>query len=223
MQISNVMMNVCSKVPFCEGLTTGINDYPKTAILMSLVAVYLVAVIYDTKRCGITISFGPKPEPEPDLATRVKSLVAEKTYLLFYGATNPDVFFLSNDCRYPHFKDGVHYDSTTDFLKAGVASYPTSINPSENVENIKRELFSVLKDKFKDGSLRSALLATGRVFLVHHAPSTGEDAFMTDDFDGTGENMLGRALMEIRRTLGGAGVVERPRELDVFYRTLSSE
>lgn len=48
--------------------------------------------------------------------------------------------------------------------------------------------------------LRAALLATGDAILVEH---TDRDAYWGDGGDGSGRNMLGRILMEIRAELRG--------------------
>lgn len=73
---------------------------------------------------------------------------------------------------------------------------------------------SVLAEKFKSGSFCArALLATGSAYLVEHNPVKGRDAFWSDDYDGTGQNMLGRLLMEQRESLGGCGIVPKPATL----------
>ena len=46
--------------------------------------------------------------------------------------------------------------------------------------------------------LRALLLSTGHAKLVEH---TANDDFWGDGGDGSGRNMLGRLLMEVRRTL----------------------
>lgn len=70
---------------------------------------------------------------------------------------------------------------------------------------------AVIADKFKAGTaLSNALLATKNAYLVEHTPKKGRDNFWSDDWDGTGTNMLGQILMEQRQALGGAGVVSKP-------------
>ena len=51
-------------------------------------------------------------------------------------------------------------------------------------------------------SLRSLLLSTGHAYLIEH---TRNDAYWGDGGDGTGKNMLGRILMEVREDLRGDG------------------
>jgi predicted NAD-dependent protein-ADP-ribosyltransferase YbiA (DUF1768 family) len=50
------------------------------------------------------------------------------------------------------------------------------------------------------------LNATGQSLLVEHNPVKGRDAFWSDDFDGTGKNMLGTLWMEIRSVMRGEPV-----------------
>jgi ribA/ribD-fused uncharacterized protein len=59
-------------------------------------------------------------------------------------------------------------------------------------------------------SLRHKLLATGDAVLVEH---TDRDAYWGDGGDGSGKNMLGRLLMELRealRTAGGTDTGSQP-------------
>jgi hypothetical protein len=51
------------------------------------------------------------------------------------------------------------------------------------------------------------LLATGIAYLVEHNLVKGRDAFWSDDSDGAGQNMLGKLWMQVRSSLGGAGIV----------------
>ena len=68
----------------------------------------------------------------------------------------------------------------------------------------------VLQAKFQDPALRSLLLATGSAYLVEHCPQKGRDTCWSDDFDGTGQNNLGKLLMDLRRNIGGTGRVNPP-------------
>ncbi len=72
-------------------------------------------------------------------------------------------------------------------------------------------MHGVLQVKFQDPKLRSLLLATGLAYLVEHIPVKGRDAFYGDDNDGTGQNHLGKLLMDVRRSLGGTGRVQAPQ------------
>jgi predicted NAD-dependent protein-ADP-ribosyltransferase YbiA (DUF1768 family) len=47
------------------------------------------------------------------------------------------------------------------------------------------------------------LNATGDSFLVEHNQVKGRDTFWSDDFDGTGKNMLGTLWMELRSDIHG--------------------
>mgnify|MGYP000858907501 FL=1 len=75
----------------------------------------------------------------------------------------------------------------------------------------------VLRLKFSDKELKESLLATKSAYLVENGP-TGHDPFWSDNGNGTGKNMLGHVLMEIRKELGGEGVVPVPEILKYFYQ-----
>ena len=65
-------------------------------------------------------------------------------------------------------------------------------------DDVMRE--AVLAKFEQHPSLRSLLLSTGDAEIVEH---TRNDAYWGDGGDGSGLNMLGRILMEVRRGLGG--------------------
>jgi ribA/ribD-fused uncharacterized protein len=75
----------------------------------------------------------------------------------------------------------------------------------------------VVSAKFtQNPDLRNLLLATGSAYLIEHVPVRGRDAFWGDNFDGTGQNWLGRIAMEVRGSLGGTGVVPRNQQYNQF-------
>ena len=51
-------------------------------------------------------------------------------------------------------------------------------------------------------SLRTLLLSTADAYIVEHSRN---DAYWGDGGDGSGKNMLGRILMEVREELRGGG------------------
>lgn len=64
---------------------------------------------------------------------------------------------------------------------------------------------TALRAKFTQHSeLRALLLSTGDATIVEH---TTNDAYWADAGDGTGENMLGKLLMELRSELGVTGLM----------------
>ncbi len=77
----------------------------------------------------------------------------------------------------------------------------------------------IVKAKFNQHpDLKALLLATGNAYLVEHLPRAreGQDPFWSDNFNGSGQNMLGQILMETRAALGGAGVVQRNPQYNQF-------
>jgi hypothetical protein len=65
-------------------------------------------------------------------------------------------------------------------------------------DDVMREVVSAKFNQHK--SLRETLLATGDAILVEH---TVNDKYWGDGGNGTGKNMLGKILMEIRKELKG--------------------
>jgi hypothetical protein len=73
-----------------------------------------------------------------------------------------------------------------------------------------------LKAKFEDPNLTKNLLLTGSAYLVENSHK-GHDPFWADNGDGTGTNMMGILLMELRKDKGGTGIVTAPHLLKIFY------
>ena len=66
---------------------------------------------------------------------------------------------------------------------------------------------AVLTEKFNDPDLQKGLLATGDAYLLEHNEATGRDpGGWSDNNDGTGSNLLGKTLMNVRLQLGGKGI-----------------
>ncbi len=63
----------------------------------------------------------------------------------------------------------------------------------------------VLADKFSDPNFKKLLLGTGDAYLLEHNAKKGIDRYWSDNHDGTGHNMLGKSLMELRKLFGGKG------------------
>lgn len=79
-------------------------------------------------------------------------------------------------------------------------------NPDNSYAGLGRDgaMKEVLTQKFSDPSLKQALLLTGEAYLLEHNEVNGRDSYWSDDHDGSGTNMLGRTLMEVREACGGA-------------------
>jgi ribA/ribD-fused uncharacterized protein len=96
--------------------------------------------------------------------------------------------------------------------------FSSKIDPAWNREAAMR---ATLRMKFMDPILKQLLLETKAKYLVENSPQ-GHDAFWADDGNGSGKNMLGIMLMELRAELGGAGVVPRPIVLQMFYARIEN-
>lgn len=131
----------------------------------------------------------------------------------------------SNFARYPIHLDGKRWPTTEHYFQAQKFEEP------EHQESIRREkspmiaarlgrdrkkklrrdwesvkvsiMRHALRAKFtQHEDLRATLLSTGTATLVEH---TANDAYWGDGGDGSGKNMLGKLLMEIRDELKAAG------------------
>jgi ribA/ribD-fused uncharacterized protein len=77
----------------------------------------------------------------------------------------------------------------------------------------------IVRAKFNQNpDLKALLLATGDAYLVEHIPRAreGRDPFWSDNFNGTGQNMLGQILMETRGVLGGRAGIARNQQYNQF-------
>lgn len=78
------------------------------------------------------------------------------------------------------------------------ASLDAGISPREDWENVKLDVMrECLRQKFTDPELRKILINTGDSELIEHCP-LNRDRFWADNGDGSGQNWLGKLLMEIR-------------------------
>ena len=81
-------------------------------------------------------------------------------------------------------------------------------------------MIEVIKIKFSNEEYKKVLLSTQNAYLVEHNPVKNRDSFWSDDHDGTGKNILGLLLMELRENLGGVGVVAPPKEYTEWISSL---
>ena len=79
-------------------------------------------------------------------------------------------------------------------------------NPDYRYAGLERDgaMQKVLTQKFNDPAFKQALLLTEDAYLLEHNEMKGRDDYWSDDHDGSGANMLGKTLMSIRKSLGGA-------------------
>jgi ribA/ribD-fused uncharacterized protein len=80
------------------------------------------------------------------------------------------------------------------FLARKMTKY---VRPDWN--QIKRNIMKeILEIKFSDPVYAFALIVTADRYLVEHCPVKGRDNYWSDNKDGSGQNELGKILMEIR-------------------------
>ncbi|MBK8815751.1 MAG: NADAR family protein [Methylococcaceae bacterium] len=80
-------------------------------------------------------------------------------------------------------------------------------NPDNSYAELGRDgaMKTVLTQKFSDPAFQQALLATGDAYLLEHKDADkNPDSYWSDYNDGSGLNMLGKTLMELREALGGS-------------------
>lgn len=83
-------------------------------------------------------------------------------------------------------------------------------NPSAMDSNKDAVLTEVQRAKFEQNpELKEELLSTGGAYLV----CQGYGFYLSDNFNGTGNNALGASLMRLRGEFGGMGLVEPPTSI----------
>jgi GTP cyclohydrolase II len=133
--------------------------------------------------------------------------------------------FQTSEAAYHAFKYLEHPEIITELskTKTGEESFQLTrkyekelFKDSQVKEEWNSKKVSVMKDvlkiKFAFQEYKNVLLETQDGYLVEHCPVKGRDNFWSDDNDGTGLNMLGNLLMELRGELGGFGKVDPPKE-----------
>jgi ribA/ribD-fused uncharacterized protein len=81
---------------------------------------------------------------------------------------------------------------------------PCRVDWEKVKDDVMRE---AVRAKFlQHADLRATLLATGDAQIVEH---TKNDSYWGDGGDGSGKNMLGRILMEVRAELRGSAAPKR--------------
>lgn len=111
--------------------------------------------------------------------------------------------------RYPTLRKAYYAHSTDDLgLKATIITMentedlstvvPIEFRRNDWSELRERVLYQLLKQKFKDSTLRLKLKHTGTKELIHVNP---DNLFWGTDGEGEGENRLGKLLMKLREEI----------------------
>lgn len=171
------------------------------------------------------------------LAKTIEQYARRDGFIWFYKKEeNPTTAVFGNFHMHPlHFNGRIYQCAEAAFQAQKFENAPNAMKQFENLDgdsawrlardNTKswgqpqktawqkrslRVMSDVLEAKFNAETLRPILLATGSSYLVEHIPVKGRDNFYGDDFDGTGQNQLGKILMDTRAKLGGTGRVNPP-------------
>jgi N-glycosidase YbiA len=149
-------------------------------------------------------------------------------YALFYGNKGQDAFGNFYRLKEPIIYDGVTADNTEALyhsakfidpeIKArfnGVSPMASFIMSRKLKQHIKPDwhqikygiMLEICRLKYAVYEMRLVLMSTGSKYLVEHCPIKHRDNYWSDDSDGTGQNMLGRVLMQIRSEYFETGIV----------------
>jgi ribA/ribD-fused uncharacterized protein len=116
-----------------------------------------------------------------------------------------------------YMKQFENIDGEAAWQKGGQLSQ--QLSPQQVADFRQRNLdvmAEVIQAKFNQNpKLKELLLATGNAYLVEH---THRDGYWGDKGDGSGQNWLGRILMQERGEFGGTSVVPRTPQYDQFLR-----
>lgn len=139
-----------------------------------------------------------------------------KNEIRFYGKKYPDYLFLSNFFEQGLLKiDGKtwrtveHYyqamKSSDEVLQEGIRNQPTpraakqegqKVKLRDDWEEVKYEVMkTALRAKFSNSRLKAKLLLTQGAVLIEASPT---DYIWGEGASKTGQNLLGKALMEVR-------------------------
>jgi N-glycosidase YbiA len=139
----------------------------------------------------------------------VEKCTASSVETLFHASKYPSLSFSFNNKRADvAFKLSKSYDSTQ--------KYKLRPNWHQVKFGIMKEL---LLRKFLYPEYKAALLATNDKYLVEHNIIIGRDDIWSDNCDGSGSNILGKLLMELRGEFGGVGIVPAPKEYIDWIKT----
>ena len=151
----------------------------------------------------------------------------KKDHRIEFYRTTGQYGFLSNFSKYPIFLDEKgwptveHYFQAKKFESEAVQEEIRQALTAKDAANLGRDRRKPIKQDWEDiklyvmkealrakfgqhENLRQKLLATGCAELVEH---TKNDRFWGDAGDGSGDNMLGKLLMEVREEVKGDNLV----------------
>lgn len=173
------------------------------------------------------------PQRELSLLEQIRN-VSLSAKVIFFGSESKPLFsFLSNDYPSPFEFGGACYPCATSAYEA--QKFQNQYEIRENFTKFSaKEAYAltaekhlmkdidwygkrlttmkdVLRAKFgQNPSLKELLLATADTYLSFHASHKKMDSYWTNDGDGSGANMLGNLLMDIRWENGGFGRATPP-------------
>lgn len=149
---------------------------------------------------------------------------------IFFRQLDKEVTFKSVESAFQAIKFYPHFDLIEQFIDLD-AREAKDLSRTIGMEKMdpdwfsgKREavMFHIIQLKFNDLDLKEKLLSTGDTYLVEHAKKGHVDPYWSDNYDGSGQNMMGQILMHVRGIYGGVGLVPPTAGYKRWLETLSS-
>lgn len=180
----------------------------------------------------------------------IQNIQEEKDFVTFFDQNEIDTFYLCNFYPIPitiffrDFEKEVTFKSVESAFQA-IKFYPhldlieqfvpltgkeakdlsrsigmDKMDPNWFKGNREAAMISLIRLKFNNLDLKDKLLKTGCSYIVEHASKGHIDPYWSDNYDGSGENMMGKILMTVRGELGGTGIVPPSSDYLQWLKTL---
>jgi ribA/ribD-fused uncharacterized protein len=136
-----------------------------------------------------------------------KGYATENRLLLTHNICGKDHVFPTSENAYQASKCEKieQVDKFTTCAACASFKFGRQVTMREDWNDVKYDIMkTILLKKFTlDEAMKTRLLDTKDSYLIEHTPKKHRDKYWADDFDGTGQNNLGKCLMEVRVQLGG--------------------
>lgn len=117
-------------------------------------------------------------------------------------------------------------DGNAAYVEKGLAEkqHHADSNPTNGYAGLGQigAMKAVLALKYAIPSFQNILLESGDAYLLEHNAATGRDSFWSDNNDGTGENHLGKMLMELRSSFKGPGIPAGADDVSEFTKQVQT-
>ena len=130
--------------------------------------------------------------------------------------------------QYPNIRQAFEdaADGNAAYIEKGKAEkqHHADSNPTHGYAGLGQlgAMQAVLALKYAIPAMQSILLESGDAYLLEHNAATGRDSFWSDNNDGTGENHLGKMLMELRASFKGPGIPAGAGDVSAFTKQVQT-